>query len=164
LDQVHEFALEYLEDGGGLVAGPESSPERCTGSARRLVAMIRLKRVYESAVGSDGYRVLVDRLWPRGLRKEEVQLNDWLKDVAPSAALRGWFGHDPGRFRGFCARYRRELRRPAAQRLLDDLAHRAARGTVTLIYSARDPQQNNAVVLAKHLARRIEDAGERRDR
>jgi uncharacterized protein YeaO (DUF488 family) len=117
--------------------------------------MVRLKRAYESPARTDGYRVLVERLWPRGLRKDEAHLDAWLKEIAPSDALRKWFGHDPDRFREFCSRYRRELESPEAREKLDELAHRAARETVTLIYSAHDQEHNNAVVLAEELERRL---------
>jgi uncharacterized protein YeaO (DUF488 family) len=117
--------------------------------------MIQLKRAYEPAVPGDGYRVLVDRLWPRGLRKADAQLDEWLKDVAPSPELRRWFGHEPSRFREFRERYKRELRSEAAQAALVELARRAARQTVTLVYSAHDERHNNAVVLARELERRV---------
>jgi uncharacterized protein YeaO (DUF488 family) len=116
--------------------------------------MIKLKRAYESFADDDGYRVLVDKLWPRGLRKDEAHFDGWLKDIAPSDALRKWFGHEPARFGQFRKRYERELRSPDAEALLEDLARRASRGTVTLVYSAHDPEHNNAVVLAGELARR----------
>lgn len=110
--------------------------------------MLRLKRAYEAPAKGDGHRVLVDRLWPRGLRKEEAQIDEWLKELAPSDALRKWFGHDPDRFAEFRERYARELEQPEARALLDALAHRAARGRVTLVYAAHDEEHNNAVVLA----------------
>ncbi len=116
--------------------------------------MIRMKRAYESPTARDGYRVLVDRLWPRGLRKADAHIDAWLKDVAPSDELRRWFGHDPNRFGEFRERYRRELRAAPAHAALGELARRARRGTVTLVYSAHDEVHNNAVVLARELARR----------
>jgi uncharacterized protein YeaO (DUF488 family) len=116
--------------------------------------MIKLKRAYEAVRRGDGYRVLVDRLWPRGVRKDEAHLDAWLKTIAPSDGLRRWFGHDPARFERFRERYARELSSPAAQALVDDLAHRAARETVTLVYSAHDREHNNAVVLADELEHR----------
>lgn len=117
--------------------------------------MIHLKRAYEPAAAGDGYRVLVDRLWPRGLRKVDAQVDEWLKDVAPSNELRRWFGHDPGRFSEFRDRYRRELGTEPARTALAGLAGRAARETVTLVYSAHDEVHNNAVVLARELERRL---------
>ena len=117
--------------------------------------MIRLKRAYEPVTASDGYRVLVERLWPRGLRKADAHIDEWLKDVAPSHELRHWFGHDPSRFREFRERYQRELRSEAARAAIAELSRRAARQTVTLVYSAHDELHNNAVVLAQELARRL---------
>jgi len=119
------------------------------------VAMVHLKRAYEPAEAADGYRVLVERLWPRGLRKADAHIDEWLKDVAPSHELRRWFGHEPSRFSGFCERYKRELRAEPARTALSGLANRAARGTVTLVYSAHDEAHNNAVVLARELERRL---------
>jgi uncharacterized protein YeaO (DUF488 family) len=108
-------------------------------------AVIRLKRIYEPAAAEDGLRVLVDRLWPRGLAKEKAAVDHWLKEVAPSTTLRQWFGHDPARWPEFRERYRAELREdPAALAAL----RRLCRGrTVTLLYAASDPEHNNAVVL-----------------
>lgn len=99
--------------------------------------------------------MLVDRLWPRGLRKADAHIDEWLKDVAPSHELRRWFGHDPQRFPEFRERYRQELRSEPARAALAELARRAARGTVTLVYGARDELHNNAVVLAQELSRRL---------
>jgi uncharacterized protein YeaO (DUF488 family) len=109
--------------------------------------MVRLKRAYESAGPHDGLRVLVERLWPRGVRKLDLKLDTWLKDVAPSDGLRRWFGHDPARFDEFAARYRRELKRSPAAEAFADLVRRASTGTVTLVYAARDETHNGAVVL-----------------
>ncbi len=109
--------------------------------------MVRIERAYEKAVRRGGYRVLVDRLWPRGVKKEALALDLWAKEVAPSPALRTWFGHDPARFREFARRYVAELRHEPARSLLAELARRAAHGTVTLVYGARDEEHNGAVVL-----------------
>jgi uncharacterized protein YeaO (DUF488 family) len=117
--------------------------------------MVRTKRAYERVARSDGYRVLIDRLWPRGVRKEALALDVWAKELAPSGDLRRWFGHDPGRWKGFVERYRRELRAPAARERLDDLAGRAARGAVTIVYGARDEEHNDAVVVRNEIARRL---------
>ena len=117
--------------------------------------MIRSKRAYEPASSTDGYRVLVDRLWPRGLRKTEAHLDGWLKELAPSDDLRRWFHHEPDRFGEFRDRYERELRGHRIE--LDALARHGARRTVTLVYSSRDPVHNNAVVLAGVLRRRARD-------
>lgn len=117
--------------------------------------MIHLKRAYEAPSRADGQRVLVERLWPRGLRKADAHIDEWLKDVAPSDELRRWFHHDPTRFSEFRTRYRRELHAEPARTALTELAHRAAHGTLTLVYSAHDQAHNNAVVLAQELERRI---------
>lgn len=106
---------------------------------------IQLKRVYEKPSRDDGLRVLVDRLWPRGLRKTEAAADLWLKEAAPSPALRRWYGHDPRRWRGFRKRYRAELaHRADAMRVLKDLRRR---GKLTLLFAARDEAHNHAVVL-----------------
>jgi uncharacterized protein YeaO (DUF488 family) len=97
--------------------------------------------------------VLIDRLWPRGVRKDALSLDAWTREVAPSHALRRWFAHDPRRWREFVARYRRELRAPAARTTLQDLTRRATTGTITLIYAARDEEHNGAVVLRDRIER-----------
>lgn len=106
---------------------------------------LRLKRAYEPAESDDGARILVDRLWPRGVSKEKAALDDWIKAVAPSTELRKWFGHDPARWAEFQQRYRAELR--AQPQALDQIRALAAKGVVTLVYSAHDEQHNDAVVL-----------------
>jgi uncharacterized protein YeaO (DUF488 family) len=123
-------------------------------------AMVRIKRDYSGADSRDGFRVLVDRLWPRGVMKAEAALGQWAKEIAPSSALRTWFGHDPERFREFRARYRQELRGAGAREILQDLAGKAAHGTVTLVYGARDETCNGAVVLQEVLhAMAVKGAG-----
>ena len=112
---------------------------------------IRLKRAYDAASPSDGYRVLIDRLWPRGVSKQRAKLDDWEKELAPSTELREWFGHEPSRFAEFRRRYIGELRH--AQPRLTELRHRARKGTLTLVYSAHDSEHNDAVVLAEVLRR-----------
>ncbi len=114
---------------------------------RRESAMVRIKRAYEEPATDDGYRVLVDRLWPRGVKKQSLRLDLWAKDLAPSPDLRIWFGHDPERFHEFARRYHGELRAAPARALLAELARRAAHGSVTLVYAARDEEHNGAVVL-----------------
>jgi uncharacterized protein YeaO (DUF488 family) len=109
--------------------------------------MIQLKRVYEKPSRKDGVRILVDRLWPRGLTKERAAVNLWLKDVAPSSELRKWFGHDPAKWREFQIRYRKELRQK--KDALKLLKEKSEDRTVTLVYGARDEQHNEAVVLRK---------------
>jgi uncharacterized protein YeaO (DUF488 family) len=113
---------------------------------------VRLKRVYEPPEPSDGYRVLIDRLWPRGVSKEQARLDEWARDLAPSSELRRWFGHDPARFDEFRRRYRTEL--AAQEEKLRQLRSSARRGTLTLVYSARDTEHNDAVVLAELLRKR----------
>ena len=112
---------------------------------------IRTKRAYEPAEESDGYRVLIDRLWPRGVSRERAELDEWIKELAPSGELRQWFGHDPARFDEFRRRYADELR--SQRPLLTALRRRARLGTLTLVYSARDTEHNDAVVLAEVLRR-----------
>jgi uncharacterized protein YeaO (DUF488 family) len=112
---------------------------------------VRLKRAYEQAEPEDGHRVLIDRLWPRGVSRERAALDAWERELAPSTELRQWFGHEPGRFEEFRRRYIEELRgeRPRLTRL-----RRLAReGTLTLVYAAHDAEHNDAVVLAEVLRR-----------
>jgi uncharacterized protein YeaO (DUF488 family) len=116
---------------------------------------IKIKRAYSSSDKADGFRVLIDRLWPRGIKKKDLALDDWFKDLAPSTELRKEFGHDPKKWKEFQAKYRREIQKSQANEKLDALAKRARRGTVTLIYSARDEKYNDAVVLKKILDRKI---------
>ena len=106
---------------------------------------VQIKRIYDERSASDGYRVLVDRLWPRGIRKQDAAIDDWLRELAPSTQLREWFGHDPNRWLDFRKRYRVELRQHTSQ--LNALRQRAVRRRVTLIYSARDTLFNQAAVL-----------------
>jgi uncharacterized protein YeaO (DUF488 family) len=110
---------------------------------------IRCKRVYEPAGTDDGLRVLVDRLWPRGLRRESAQIDVWARDLAPSDELRQWFAHDPSRFAEFRRRYRAELRKGHQE--LGELVSKAGGGPLSLLYAARDHEHNNAVVLAEVL-------------
>ncbi len=118
--------------------------------------MIRVKRVYDPPEREDGKRFLVERLWPRGMRKEALEMDDWLKEVAPSTALRQWFGHDTERWSGFQTRYRKELREQARDRDgepngIARLLQAARHGNVTLLYSARDTEHNSALVLRDFL-------------
>lgn len=106
---------------------------------------IRIKRVYEKRSDADGMRILVDRLWPRGLTKEKAAVDLWLKNIAPSAELRKWFGHDPNKWKEFMKRYRLELKGNKGQALL--LKEQTKRGTVTLLYGAKDEKHNEAIVL-----------------
>ncbi|MER3452429.1 MAG: DUF488 domain-containing protein [Acidimicrobiia bacterium] len=118
-----------------------------------MAAVIRTKRAYDPPAGDDGMRVLVDRIWPRGLKKENLQLDRWAKELAPSDGLRRWFGHDPGKWTEFQRRYFAELEhRPEAWRpLLQACRNR----TVTLLFGARDNQHNNAVALKAFLEEKL---------
>lgn len=106
---------------------------------------VHMKRAYEDASKSDGYRVLIDRLWPRGISKEDASIDDWLKDLAPSTSLRKWFDHDPERFDEFREKYIDELR--DQRDTLTELRRRATEGRLTLVYGAKDEEHNDAVVL-----------------
>ena len=112
---------------------------------------IRMKRAYEPASPSDGYRVLIDRLWPRGVSKKKAKLDEWDKELPRSTELREWFGHEPSRFSEFRRRYINELRHERTR--LTELRRRARQGTLTLVYSAHDTEHNDAVVLADVLRR-----------
>ena len=107
---------------------------------------VRTKRAYEPAAEGDGYRVLIDRLWPRGVSRERAAIDEWARELAPSTELRRWFGHDPARFDEFRRRYLAELAGRQAE--LDELCERARGGPLTLVYGARDTEHNDAVVLA----------------
>lgn len=114
-----------------------------------MPARLAIKRVYDKPAKSDGARILVDRLWPRGISKKEAALDDWCKEVAPSAELRKWFGHDPERWAEFRRRYRAELKANAAA--VGELRERIKARSATLLYAAHDADHNNAVVLAEYL-------------
>jgi uncharacterized protein YeaO (DUF488 family) len=114
--------------------------------------MIQVRRAYEPAGPADGFRVLVDRIWPRGMKKEQAAIDLWLKDVAPSAGLRKWFGHDPAKWDEFRRRYASELdREPDAVRLLEE---KSRRGTLTLVFAAKDAEHSNAAALKGYLEAR----------
>ncbi|MGI0037111.1 MAG: DUF488 domain-containing protein [Nitrososphaera sp.] len=115
---------------------------------------IKIKRVYNQPEDSDGIRVLVDRLWPRGLPKEKAQVDEWLKEIAPSGELRKWFGHKAERWHEFRQRYGEELKSSDKQELVQRLRALAKRGTVTLLFGAKDAEHNNAKVLVDVLKRR----------
>ena len=122
-----------------MISGPHSSKPMD----------IRLKRAYEQAATSDGYRVLIDRLWPRGISRDAARLDEWARDLAPSGELRRWFGHDPSRFAEFRRRYTVEL--GGQEDKLRELRRRARTGPLTLVYGAHDKEYNDAVVLAQIL-------------
>ena len=117
--------------------------------------MVKLKRAYEAPAPTDGQRILVDRLWPRGVKKTEAHLEAWLKDLAPSTELRQWFDHNPERWPEFQRRYQEELAAPEKAGLLDDLSALARQGTVTLVFAAKDQERNNAVVIKSFLEERL---------
>ena len=110
---------------------------------------VRAKRVYDEAAPGDGYRVLIDHVWPRGVSKERARLDEWARELAPSDELRKWFSHVPERFEEFRARYRDEL--AAHREVLEKLRERASDGRLTIVYAARDREHNNAAVLAELL-------------
>ena len=109
--------------------------------------MIKLKRIYSEPGKQDGVRILVDRVWPRGFSKERARIDEWRKELAPSTALRKWFGHDPAKWTGFQERYRKELATSGGIEALKELATRSRHEAITLIYSAADEQHNQALVL-----------------
>ncbi|WP_306534272.1 DUF488 domain-containing protein [Geobacter sp.] len=111
--------------------------------------MVRIRRIYDEPAAEDGKRILVDRLWPRGIAKEKARIDEWLKEIAPSDELRKWFGHDPARWDEFRERYRRELE--AKAEFLDQLRGLTKKGTVTLLFAAKDEEHNNAVALKEIL-------------
>ncbi len=107
--------------------------------------MVKIKRVYEPASKEDGRRILIDRLWPRGMRRDKARLDEWVKDIAPSDDLRKWFSHDPEKWPEFRKRYKAELRKK--KDLVEQLRDEAKGDTVTLLFAAKDAEHNNAVVL-----------------
>ncbi|HSC31114.1 MAG TPA: DUF488 family protein [Gemmatimonadaceae bacterium] len=126
--------------------------------------MIVTKRIYEPVGERDGYRVLIDRLWPRGVSKTAAQLDEWAKAIAPSNELRHWYGHDPAKWEEFQRRYRQELDNAEAQAVLEALAKRARRGRVTLLYSTKSSEISNAQALAhilEHVGKRTNAAAQR---
>lgn len=116
---------------------------------------VRVRRIYDEPAFSDGTRVLVDRLWPRGVSKDRAQLDQWCKDVAPSTELRTWYHHDPELFDEFAQRYGEELREPARATLLEELCRSARHGTLTLLTATKDVDRSEAAVLADLIRRNI---------
>ena len=115
---------------------------------------VRAKRIYDEPVRGDGYRVLVDRLWPRGFRKDQAPIDRWAKELAPSTELRKWYGHDPEKFAEFKKRYRVELKE--AKPAIDELLKEAGRRPITLVTATKDIDHSAAAVLAEHLGRRAD--------
>lgn len=144
------------EPAGMAVERTNVTDDPVSGADEPVGGTLQIKRAYEVASAQDGVRVLVDRLWPRGVSKERAALDEWAKDSAPSPALRTWFAHDPARFATFSVRYEEELDDSAPAR---ELARRCAvwlrESNVTLVYAARDPACNHAIVLRDWLARHI---------
>jgi uncharacterized protein YeaO (DUF488 family) len=122
------------------------------------VSHVRLQRAYDEPTTDDGYRVLVDRVWPRGKTKEHLRLDEWARELGPSTELRKWFGHDVARWPEFQVRYHAELADPGRSVALDALAERARHGRVTLVFGAHDAEHNQARVIADELQRRLEGA------
>ena len=114
--------------------------------------MLKIKRAYERKEAGDGERILIDRLWPRGVSKDEAGLDAWRKELAPSTALRQWFGHDPEKWEEFKKRYRKELAAPESKRLLEEIARSAVRHNVTLIYGAKDTEHSHVLALRELIA------------
>ena len=112
--------------------------------------MLKIKRIYDPVSRDDGKRILVDRLWPRGLKKDEAKIDEWLKEIAPSDGLRKWFSHDPSKWQEFENRYKKELKNKSE--ITEKLRIEAKKGQVTLLFSAKDVEHNNAVVLKEVIA------------
>jgi uncharacterized protein YeaO (DUF488 family) len=115
---------------------------------------LQVRRVYDAFEPGDGYRVLVDRLWPRGLKKADAHIDEWAKEIAPSTDLRRWYGHDPRRFEEFARRYQAELAKAPSADAVDRLAERGRHGTATLLTATRDIERSGATVLLDHLTQR----------
>ncbi len=118
--------------------------------------MLKIKRAYEKAEANDGKRILIDRLWPRGVSKAEAGIDEWVKDLAPSTELRKWFGHDPEKWEEFKKRYKRELSSMEKTKLLENIAQIAGQTNVTLIYSAKDTEHSDVIVLEKIIREMME--------
>ena len=128
-----------------------SNPPRPTVTSHQ----ISVRRVYDRPDAGEGWRVLVDRLWPRGVRKDGAPVDEWLKAAAPSDELRRWYGHSPDRFDEFARRYRAELGQASTRAAVDHLLDRARSGSITLVTATRDVERSGATVLADHLRRRL---------
>jgi uncharacterized protein YeaO (DUF488 family) len=127
----------------------------CVAEDRTGQMEVLLKRAYEVPISADGFRVLVDRLWPRGRKKADLRRNAWVKEIAPSTVLRKWFDHDPKRWLEFCKRYKAELKAPKLKKAIADTVHAARKHSkITLIYAAKDTEHNEAVVLQAIFKRR----------
>jgi uncharacterized protein YeaO (DUF488 family) len=120
--------------------------------------MVTIKRVYDPVADGDGERILVDRLWPRGVTKEAARISSWMKELGPTTELRKWFDHDPSRWEEFQRRYAGELQARDRQALLGDLAARSRKGVVTLVFGSRDRERNHAIVLKNILGDIVKNA------
>jgi uncharacterized protein YeaO (DUF488 family) len=118
--------------------------------------VLKIKRAYEDKKASDGKRILIDRLWPRGVRKTEAGIDEWLKELAPSTELRRWFGHVPEKWEEFKRRYKKELAAPEKIQFMGNIAHTAKRADITLIYSARDSEHSDVKVLEELITERMQ--------
>ena len=145
------LTLHLGEKHGGLKHAGQQSEMAVARAQERVGMGIQVRRVYDPPEPSDGYRVLIDGIWPRGISKEAAHLDDWARELAVSPSLRRWFKHDPAKWEEFRRRYRAELLAPEHHAALDALAQRVRHGTLTLVYGAHDRQHNNAVVLAEVL-------------
>lgn len=117
--------------------------------------MIQIKRAYDAPADDDGRRILVERLWPRGIKKENLKLDDWFKEVAPSTGLRKWFGHDPEKWKEFLTRYHKELGQH--KEAWEPIVTAARKGHVTLLFSSHDAEHNNVVALKDYLDKKLKD-------
>ncbi len=122
---------------------------------------IQIRRAYEAPQDSDGFRVFVDRLWPRGLSKEKFKFDLWCKDLAPTPALRTWFGHKVEHWQGFRERYEQELRTPEQKERMREVGAQSPQSTITLVYGAKDPEHNQAVILAAEMQRVLNAAAKK---
>jgi len=113
--------------------------------------MLKLKRVYEEKLSEDGFRILVDRLWPRGVTKHSAAVDEWMREISPSNELRNWYSHEPEKWAEFKKRYKGELSEPEKRTFLQRIREKANKGAVTLVYAAKDTEHNNAVVLKEVL-------------
>ncbi len=113
--------------------------------------MIKIKRIYDPVSADDGKRIYIDRLWPRGMKKEEMKIDEWLKEISPSDTLRKWFGHDPSRYAEFKKRYTKELEKHSE--ILERIKKEGKRKTVTLLFSSKDEEHNNATVMRELLSK-----------
>ena len=116
---------------------------------------IATKRAYEAVSAKDGYRVLVDGLWPRGVTKARLKIDAWMREIAPSASLRKWYGHKPEKWEGFSKKYRQELSKAPRKAFVDELVERARKEQVTLVFGARDAEHSNAAVLAEMIGSKL---------